>query len=268
MPEAESASRDIPALDPLFDVRDRIVLVTGGSRGIGEMIARAFVERGAEVIITSRKADACERLAQQLRPLGRCHALPGDVSTSDGIDRLTDELSRIADRLDVLVNNAGATWGAEFSAFPESGWDKTVDLNLKAPFFLIQKLLPMLRRGARDGAPARVINIASIDGINPPPFESYAYSASKAGILMLTRHLAKPLAADNILINAIAPGFFLTKMTEGVLIRDGEEVSYDIPLGRLGEPNEIGGTAIFLASKASSYMTGATITCDGGASTG
>ncbi|WP_289145148.1 SDR family oxidoreductase [uncultured Sphingobium sp.] len=253
-------------VDPLFDVRDRVVLVTGGSRGIGELIARAFVERGAEVIISSRSADACHSVAEELRQVGRCRALPADVSTTEGIFELVRALSEITDRLDVLVNNAGATWGAELGSFPEFGWDKTLDLNLKSPFFLIQELLPAMRRAVTNGSPARIINIASIDGLRPPAFESYAYAASKAGLLMLTRHLAKRLAAEQILVNAIAPGFFRTKMTKDVLA-DEADIVRDIPLSRLGTASDIGGTAIFLACKASSYMTGATLVCDGGAST-
>jgi NAD(P)-dependent dehydrogenase (short-subunit alcohol dehydrogenase family) len=253
--------------DPLFDVRDRTLLVTGGSRGIGEMIARAFVERGAIVFISSRDATACQRFAQELAPVGRCHAVPGNLSTLSGITDVVRKLAEFTDRLDVLVNNAGTTWGAPLGEFPESGWSKTLDLNLKAPFFLVQELLPLLGRGASRQAPARIINIASIDGIRPPSFESYAYAASKAGILMLTRHLAKHLAPANILVNAIAPGFFSTKMTASILAELGDEAANDIPLGRLGDAADIGGTAIFLASRASAYMTGATIECDGGVST-
>ena len=247
-------------------LKDQVALVTGGSRGIGEMIAKAFVERGADVIINSRKQDACERTASSLREFGRCRALAGDLSTLEGIAAVVRDLQAITPRLDVLVNNAGATWGAPLAEFPEAGWSKTVDVNLKAPFFLIQRLLPLLMHAATPAEPSRVINIASIDGLRPPAFESYAYAASKAGILMLTQHLATQLAKDAILVNAIAPGFFRTKMTDAILDKDeGAEVGR-LPLGRVGAADEIGGTAVFLASRAAGYMTGTTIVCDGGAS--
>jgi len=252
--------------DPLFDVRDRVVLVTGGTSGIGEIIARAFVQRGAVVIVTSRKAEACERVAVDLQQSGRCHAVAANLATNDGIDAVGRFVAGITQKLDVLVNNAGATWGAALGDFPEDGWDKTVDLNLKAPFFLTQALLPMLLRSASEVSPARIINIASIDGLSPPPFDSYAYAASKAGILMLTRHLAKRLAGDHVLVNAIAPGFFKTKMTDGVLRTQEAEVIGGIPLRRLGNASDIEGTVVFLASNASKYLTGTTICCDGGLS--
>ncbi|MDP1632685.1 MAG: SDR family oxidoreductase [Caulobacter sp.] len=254
-------------MNSLFDVRDKVVLITGGSRGIGEMLARAFVDSGAVVLISSRKAEACQALADELSANGRCESLPFDLSTTAGIDGLVAAIDRRGGGLDVLINNAGATWGAPLESFPESGWDKTFDLNLKAPFFLTQKLLPALRRAVGADRPARVINIASIDGIAPPAFDSFAYSASKAGMLMLTRHMAKALAPENILVNAIAPGFFATRMTDATLEEIGEDVLRKTPLGRLGRPDDIGGVAIFLASRSSAFLTGATIPCDGGLST-
>ncbi len=251
----------------LFTVQGKLVLVTGGSRGIGEMIARAFLLHGARVLISSRKASACNALAEDLARFGSCEALPFDLAEAQGVAGLADRIEHAYGRLDVLVNNAGATWGAPLDTFPESGWDKTVDLNLKTPFFLTQKLLPALRRAATADAPSRVINIASIDGLSPPEFDSFAYAASKAGLLMLTRHMARKLAGDNVLVNAIAPGFFPSKMTEATLDEIGEDVLEATPLGRLGGPEDIGGVALFLAARASAFLTGAVIPCDGGLST-
>jgi NAD(P)-dependent dehydrogenase (short-subunit alcohol dehydrogenase family) len=252
-------------VDPLFDVRNKRVLITGGSRGLGQMIARGFVERGAVVFITSRKAEECEAAAAELQEFGHCTAIPGDVSSTAGIRGIGEHLRTSGYTLDVLVNNAGATWGAPLETFPEAGWDKTMDVNLKGIFFLIQELLPLLRRAALPQAPARIINITSIDGLRPPSFESFAYSASKAGVIMLTRHLARYLANEAILVNAIAPGFFLTKMTKGILSDPDQAFVASIPLGRLGAAHEIAGVALFLASKASTYLTGSILTCDGGA---
>lgn len=248
--------------DPLFGVDGKVVLITGGSRGIGEMIAQAFVVRGARVFITARKEKECEETAARLSRDGSCTAIAGDVSTAEGIAQIGSLLKAEADSLDVLINNAGATWGAPVDAFPTSGWDKTMDVNLKGPFFLIQQLLPMLRRSTA----ARILNIASIDGLRPPQFDTFAYSASKAGLIMLTRHLAKALAGENILVNAIAPGFFRTKMTNAILSDDETDIVAHIPLARLGEAADLAGMALFLASSASAYVTGATLACDGGIS--
>jgi NAD(P)-dependent dehydrogenase (short-subunit alcohol dehydrogenase family) len=248
----------------LFNVRGKTVLVTGGSRGIGEMIARGFVENGAKVYISSRKSEACTRVAAELGKTGLCVAVPADVSTLAGIDRLVADISSREDGLDVLVNNAGAAWGAPIDDYPESGWDKVVDLNLKTPFFLTQKFLPLLRTSATSEEPARIINIASINGIAPPELETYAYSSSKAGCLMLTRHLAKRLATEHILVNAIAPGPFPSQMMAETLERHGKEIRASIPLRRIGKPQDIAGVAIFLSSQASAFLTGAIIPCDGG----
>jgi NAD(P)-dependent dehydrogenase (short-subunit alcohol dehydrogenase family) len=248
----------------LFSVEGKVALVTGGSRGIGEMIARGLVENGARVYISSRKAQACEALALELSRHGDCRALPFDLADMAGISALSEALSKVEPRLDVLVNNAGATWGAPIDAFPEDGWDKTMDLNLKSVFFLTQALLPLLRAAASPEGPARVINIASVNGINPPPFETYAYSASKAGVIMLTRHLAKRLTEDDILVNAIAPGPFPTDMMAAALARSEGRIEAGNPRRRLGEPEDIAGVALFLSSRASAYTTGAVIPCDGG----
>jgi NAD(P)-dependent dehydrogenase (short-subunit alcohol dehydrogenase family) len=248
----------------LFNVEGKVVLVTGGSRGIGEMIARGFVENGAKVYISSRKAGVCDGLAAELSKYGTCISLPFDLGEMAGIEGLAAAIAERETRLDVLVNNAGATWGAPIDEYPEDGWDKTVDLNTKSIFFLTQKLLPQLRAAASPEAPSRVINIASVNGIEPPTLETYAYSTSKAGCIMLTRHLAKRLAREHILVNAIAPGPFPSKMMAATLASAGDAIANANPLGRIGQPEDIAGVAIFLSSRASAYTTGAVIPCDGG----
>ncbi len=248
----------------LFDVRDKVVLVTGGSRGIGKMIAQGFVENGARVYITSRKAEACDETARELAAAGTCISLPTDATQETGWTMLSESLEQREGKLDVLINNAGAAWGQPLDEYPESGWDKVYDINVRGVFFLTQRLLPLLRKSAHP--PARIINIASINGINPPAIETYAYSSSKAANIMLTRHLAKRLASENILVNAIAPGPFRTAMMAGTLDKLGDKYIAENPLNRLGETSDIAGTAIFMAAKASAYMTGAVIPCDGGVS--
>jgi NAD(P)-dependent dehydrogenase (short-subunit alcohol dehydrogenase family) len=251
-------------LKNLFSVEGKVVLITGGSRGIGEMIARGYVENGAKVYISSRKAEVCDRVAEELSEYGTCISLPFDLSGMDGIEGLANAVKERESRLDVLVNNAGATWGAPIDEYPEDGWDKTVDLNVKSIFFLTQKLLPLLRAAASADEPARVINIASVNGLEPPGLETYAYSTSKAGCIMLTRHLAKRLAPEHILVNAIAPGPFPSKMMAATLAQAGDAIAKNNPRGRIGQPEDIAGVAIFLGSRASAYTTGATIPCDGG----
>lgn len=248
----------------LFSVEGKAVLITGGSRGIGEMIARGYVENGARVYISSRKAEVCDRMAEEHSEHGSCASLPFDLSKMAGIEGLAAAIAAREPALDVLINNAGASWGAPIDDFPEDGWDKTVDLNLKSVFFLTQRLLPQLRAAASAENPSRVINIASINGLEPPELETYAYSASKAGCIMLTRHLAKRLAAENILVNAIAPGPFPSQMMAATLARAGDAIAKANPRGRIGQPEDIAGVAIFLGSRASAYTTGATIPCDGG----
>lgn len=248
----------------LFSVEGKVVLVTGGSRGIGEMIARGYVENGAKVYISSRKAEVCDRVADELSDYGTCISLPFDLGGMAGIEGLADAIKERESRLDVLVNNAGATWGAPIDEYPEDGWDKTVDLNVKSIFFLTQKLLPQLRAAATAEEPSRVINIASVNGIAPPTLETYAYSTSKAGCIMLTRHLAKRLAPEHILVNAIAPGPFPSKMMAATLAQAGDAIAKNNPRGRIGQPEDIAGVAIFLSSRASAYTTGAVVPCDGG----
>ncbi|MDP1641901.1 MAG: SDR family oxidoreductase [Phenylobacterium sp.] len=248
----------------LFSVEGKVVLVTGGSRGIGEMIARGYVENGAKVYISSRKAEVCDRVADELSEYGTCISLPFDLGGMAGIEGLANAVKERESRLDVLVNNAGATWGAPIDEYPEDGWDKTVDLNVKSIFFLTQKLLPLLRAAATAEEPSRVINIASVNGIEPPTLETYAYSTSKAGCIMLTRHLAKRLAPEHILVNAIAPGPFPSKMMAATLAQAGDAIAKSNPRGRIGQPEDIAGVAIFLSSRASAYTTGAVVPCDGG----
>lgn len=249
----------------LFDVSGKIVLITGGSRGIGEMIARGYVENGAKVYISSRKADVCDHIASELSAFGHCVSLPADLGSLAGVESLAAAFGARENKLDILINNAGAAWGEPIDQYSEEGWDKVVDLNMKSPFFLTQKLLPLLREAGAPDAPARIINIASVNGITPPILETYAYSSSKAGCIMLTRHLAKRLARDNILVNAIAPGPFPSKMMAATLADAGDEIRARNPLGRIGTPEDVAGVAIFLGSRASAYTTAAVIPCDGGA---
>jgi NAD(P)-dependent dehydrogenase (short-subunit alcohol dehydrogenase family) len=250
----------------LFDVSGKVALVTGGSRGIGLMIARGLLEGGARVLISSRKAQDVEAAAAELAAAGECKAIPGDVSTPAGAQDLADAIRAETDRLDVLVNNAGATWGAPLEEFPASGWDKVIHTNVEGVFHLTTALLPELRAAASAEDPARVINIGSIDGLKPSGMENYSYTAAKAAVHMLTRHLAKRLASEHITVNAIAPGPFESKMTAFML--ENEEgrslVEGTVPLGRIGRPDDVAGLAIFLSSRAGSYLTGAVIPLDGG----
>ncbi|MGJ7546383.1 MULTISPECIES: SDR family oxidoreductase [Variovorax] len=246
----------------LFSLQGRSALITGGSRGIGRMIAEGFLAQGARVYISARKAAACDQTAKELSAFGTCISLPGDVSTVEGAHALVAAYAKHEDSLDILVNNAGAAWGAPYAEFPESGWDKVVDLNLKAPFFLTQALTPMLKKAATDHL-AKVIHIASIDGLSVNPQETYSYAASKAGLVHLTRRMALHLAPERIAVSAIAPGAFASDMNKDA--RDhGDEVKARIPAGRIGTPEDMAGAAIFLASRAGDYVMGATLVVDGG----
>jgi NAD(P)-dependent dehydrogenase (short-subunit alcohol dehydrogenase family) len=248
----------------LFSMKGKTALVTGGSRGIGLMIAQGFVEAGARVYISSRKAGACEEAVEALSALGEAHALPADLSNMDEIERLAAAYREREPSLDVLVNNAGAVWGAPLDEFPEAGWDKIVDLDLKSPFFLTQKMLPALRASASADDPSRVINIASIEGMKPDMLEIYSYSAAKGGFIMLSRSLARHLAKEHITVNALAPGPFHTKMMAGTMDAFGEEIRDSVPLKRIGTPEDIAGAALLLASRAGAWLTGITIPVDGG----
>jgi len=246
----------------LFSLKGRTALITGGSRGIGRMIAEGFLAQGARVYISARKAAACDETAKELSAFGHCVSLPADVSTLEGAQALVDAYAKHEGSLDILVNNAGAAWGAPYEEFPESGWDKVVDLNLKTPFFLTKALTPMLKKAATDHL-AKVINIASIDGISVNPQETYSYAASKAGLIQLTRRMALRLAQDRIAVSAIAPGAFASDMNKDA--RDhGDEVKGRIPAGRIGTPEDMAGAAIYLASRAGDYVMGSTLVVDGG----
>ena len=246
----------------LFSLKGRSALITGGSRGIGRMIAEGFLRAGARVYISARKADACVATADELSAIGPCVSLPADVSTQGGVQQLVAAYQQHEKSLDILVNNAGAAWGAPYEDFPESGWDKVVDLNLKAPFFLTQALTPLLKRAATDHL-AKVIHIASIDGVSVNPQETYSYAASKAGLIHLTRRMALKLAPERIAVSAIAPGAFASTMNKDARDR-GDEIAKRIPLGRIGTPEDMAGAAIFLASRAGDYVVGSTLIVDGG----
>ena len=252
-------------MNDLFDISGRTALVTGGSRGIGLMIAQGFVEAGVRVIISSRKADVCDAVADELSKIGECISVPADLSTEAECLRLAREVSEIGDgRLDILVNNAGATWGAPFDEFDDAAWDKVLDLNVKSVFHLTRFLHAELAAAATAANPSRVINIGSVDGIRVPEMETYSYSASKAAVHQLTHVLAKRLAHEHITVNAIAPGPFESKMMAATLENFGETIKASVPLRRIGEPSDMAGTAIFLSSKAAAYITGAVIPVDGG----
>ncbi|MFZ5795849.1 MAG: SDR family oxidoreductase [Sphingomonas sp.] len=245
----------------LFRLDGRIALVTGGSRGIGKMIATGFIAQGATVYISSRKADACFETAAELGE--KCIALPQDVSTVAGCKALAAQLAEHTDRLDILVNNAGAAWGEPFEVFPEKGWDKVMDLNVKSPFFLTQALHAPLKTAASAGRPAKVINITSIDGQRLNPWETYSYQASKAALIYLTKRMAARLITDHINVTSIAPGAFASEMNKAA--RDhGSAIAQSIPAKRIGVDEDMAGAAIYLASRAGDYVVGDTITVDGG----
>jgi NAD(P)-dependent dehydrogenase (short-subunit alcohol dehydrogenase family) len=251
----------------LFSVEGKVALVTGGSRGIGFMIARGFVEGGAKVYISARKADACQAAAAELSKQGECIALPADLSTEAEARRLAEAIAAREPALHVLVNNAGANWGAPLAEFPDEAWDKVLALNVKAIFHLTRALLPQLEKAASAEDPARVINIGSIDGLQVPDLDTFAYSASKAAVHHLTRVLAKKLAPRRITVNAVAPGPFESKMMAQTLRNFGKLIVEGCPLKRIGEPEDMAGVAIYLASRAGAYVTGAVIPVDGGIST-
>jgi NAD(P)-dependent dehydrogenase (short-subunit alcohol dehydrogenase family) len=248
----------------LFSIKDKVALVTGGSRGIGLMIARGYVEAGAKVYISSRKAEACETVAAELSKLGTCLPLPADCGTQAGCEELARALAERESRLDILVNNAGANWGAPLAEYPDTAWDKVLALNLKAIFHLTRACLPLLQKAATAASPARVINVGSIDGLRVPVLETYAYSSSKAAVHHLTRVLAVRLAPDHITVNAVAPGPFESKMMHETLERFRDAIVGTCPLGRIGEPEDMAGVAIYLASRAGAYLTGVVIPVDGG----
>ncbi|MCP5129568.1 MAG: SDR family NAD(P)-dependent oxidoreductase [Pseudomonadales bacterium] len=247
----------------LFDISGKVAVVTGGSRGIGAMIARGFVENGVRTYITARKEDELKATAEELSTLGECIALPSDLASQEGVSAFAAAIRERESKLHILVNNAGATWGADIEDFPESGWDKVMDLNVKSLFFLTRELLPALQAAGTAEDPARVINIGSVNGFTHSHMNNYSYTASKAAVHHLTRHLGADLARRNINVNGIAPGFFPSKMTAHWLDQ-ADEMAGEYPRGRIGSPEDAAGTAIYLCARASAWVAGHTIVLDGG----
>jgi len=250
----------------LFDIAGKTAIVTGGSSGIGAMIAQGFVENGVKTYISARKAGPLQEKAEELSKIGDCIAIPSDLSTLEGIEHLVGEVSAREDHVDILVNNAGANWVEPIDTFPEAAWDKVMNINIKSMFFMTQKCLPLLRKNADVDDPSRIINIASIHGFDNPGMPAFAYAASKSGAIHLTRNLATELAKSNINVNAIAPGYFHTKMTAGMAQNEAihNAAVAQIPRGRPGSPEDMAGTAIYLVSRASAWLDGHTIVLDGG----
>lgn len=262
----ESAAQSLHRND-LFSLEGKVALITGGSRGIGFMIASGFVENGAKVYISARKAEACDAAAAELSKVGTCVSIPADVATTEGRKLLVDQLTDREGKLDILVNNAGASWGAPLDEYPEDGWDKVMNVNVKAPFMLTRDLAPLLASAGSADDPARVINIGSIDGLQVPTIDNFAYGPSKAAVHHITRVLAIALAPRHITVNAIAPGPFESKMTEWMLENFQRHIEAGAPMKRIGRPEDMAGVAIYLASRASTFVTGIVIPVDGGIST-
>jgi len=251
-------------MQDLFNVSGKVALVTGGSRGIGEMIAEGYVANGVKTYISARKAEACDATAARLSEIGECVSIPSDLSTADGIDALVAEIKSREEKLDILVNNAGAVWGASIDEFPHSAWDKVMAINVRSPFFLTQALLPLLEASASAEDPARVIMVGSVDGLNVSRLPTFSYGPSKAAVHHLARTLAAHLADRSITVNAIAPGLFPSKMTAATIAAMGEQIISGTPLKRAGRPADMAGVAIYLASRAGSFVTGSVIPVDGG----
>jgi NAD(P)-dependent dehydrogenase (short-subunit alcohol dehydrogenase family) len=251
-------------MENLFNLNGKIALVTGGSRGIGAMIAEGFVRNGVKTYISSRKSDPCDKKAKELSKYGECISIPADLTDMNEMDKLVTKIKDKETKLNILVNNAGAAWGASFDDFPEFGWDKVMDTNVKSVFFLTQKLVDILEASASTSDPSRIINIGSIDGLGIPRAETYSYPASKAAVHQLTKVLANRLANRNINVNAIAPGPFESNMMAHTLEEYGEQIKSSVPRGRIGVPEDMAGASIFLSSRASSYITGSIIPVDGG----
>ncbi|MBT5907777.1 MAG: SDR family oxidoreductase [Gammaproteobacteria bacterium] len=252
------------AINDLFSVAGKVAIVTGGSRGIGRMIAEGFVENGVRTYITARKADACAETAAELSKKGECIALPADLSTKEGREAFVAEITALEAKIDILVNNAGAAWGAPFEEYPDEGYDKVMDINVKAIFTLTRDLMPLLKQGASQQNPSRVINIGSIDGLRVSTMDNFAYGASKAAVHFLTKNLALRLGPKGVTVNAIAPGAFQSNMMNATLEKFQDKIESENPLGRIGSPEDMAGLALYLASNASKYMTGQVIALDGG----
>jgi len=250
----------------LFDVSGKVAVVSGGSSGIGLMMAQGLLENGAKVYITARKVARLEAAQKELSTYGECIAIPSDLSTVEGIEGFVAELSKAEDKLDILINNAGAVWSAPIDSFPEAGWDKIMDINVKGLFFMTQKCLPLLKAAGSKEDPARVINIASINGIRNSGMTTYSYTASKSAVVNLTTHMATDLVDQNILVNGIAPGYFPSQMTKAIVENDAmtEYALTKIPRNRMGSPEDIAGTALYLSSRASAFVCGHTVVVDGG----
>jgi len=252
------------AINDLFSVAGKVAIVTGGSRGIGRMIAEGFVENGVRTYITARKADACAETAAELSKKGECIALPADLSTKEGREAFVAEITAREAKIDILVNDAGAAWGAPFEEYPDEGYDKVMDINVKAIFTLTRDLMPLLKQGASQQNPSRVINIGSIDGLRVSTMDNFAYGASKAAVHFLTKNLALRLGPKGVTVNAIAPGAFQSNMMNATLEKFQDKIESENPLGRIGSPEDMAGLALYLASNASKYMTGQVIALDGG----
>ncbi|TDO50534.1 NAD(P)-dependent dehydrogenase (short-subunit alcohol dehydrogenase family) [Kribbella sp. VKM Ac-2527] len=248
------------------DLTGRTALVTGATGGLGRAIAHALAKAGARLLISGRTAEACQTAAAELGAIGRCSPLAADIASPDGVRALADQVSEEAEQLDILVNNAGTAWAAPFEAFPVRGWDKVMDLNLRAPFLLTQALVPLLESTGSADAPARVVNIGSMEGLRVADRDNYSYAASKAGLHHLTRVLARELGPRHVTVNAVAPGIVETRMTSGLLAADAADFRARTPLGRLGRPEEIAAAVCYLAGPGGAFVTGAVLPVDGGLS--
>lgn len=251
-------------INELFSVEGKTAIVTGGSRGIGKMIAEGFVENGIKTYISARKAEACIATAKELSEKGTCIAFPADLSTKEGRDAFIAEIESSESKIDILVNNAGAAWGASFEEYPDEGYDKVMNINVKAVFTLTRDLMPLLTKDATPENPSRVINIGSIDGLRVSTTDNFAYGASKAAVHFLTKNLAVRLAPKGVTVNAIAPGAFESQMMDYMLTNFRDKIEAENPLGRIGRPTDMAGLALYLVSEASKYMTGQVIAIDGG----